>query len=228
VRPEKEMAQPCHVVFGIDMSLSNPGVCRMDMQSHTLELVYWRNRHKERGRIVRIDNPVSPFYGWVVKTICFERPYRDDDRKDCAHRMARFARRLRPLLAYIARDDPCITRVGIEHYSFGSAPNRAASMLMELGGCLRLHLDQLGYDRVTEIAPSKVKRVFGGQGRANKNDMYKVCCDQYLQSIDLHQLIGIEQHVYANVPHPVEDMVDALAVAWSVAVAHKITINQVK
>ena len=65
---------------------------------------------------------------------------------------------------------------------------------------------------IVEIPPTTIKKMFSGSGRADKDIMYQTYRNKFgLPDIAAH--IGLGGKVYKHVPHPVEDMVDALAVA---------------
>ena len=80
---------------------------------------------------------------------------------------------------------------------------------MELGGCLRMKLCEQGHE-ILELAPTQVKKMFTGQGKSTKDDMYERFKEW---SIPLFDLLGLKESKYKHVPHPLEDMVDAIAVA---------------
>jgi len=133
-------------------------------------------------------------------------------------RFERYEARLQSLLALIGENKSQDKVVGLEGYSFYSRATQADTALKELGGCLRRSLCHMKHT-IMEIPPSTVKKIFSGSGKADKNEMYS----SYRQIYDLPDLFTLlslgEEQPYLEtdktIPHPIEDMVDALAVAMA-------------
>jgi len=102
------------------------------------------------------------------------------------------------------------TVVGIEHYSFMSKNTNATSILIELGSLLRGLLLTRGH-KILEIPPTTVKNMFSDSGRASKDDMYAAYLE-FFHLPSLYSLLGLKDN-YTSVPHPIEDIVDSMAVA---------------
>jgi Holliday junction resolvasome RuvABC endonuclease subunit len=103
-----------------------------------------------------------------------------------------------------------IRAVGIEGYSFQSKNSEADTMLKELGGCVRLHLWQQFKVLPVEIPPKSIKKLFLASGSSGKKEMIKNA-EQYFGLPNLFELTGTSATIQ-NL-HPIEDLVDAFAVA---------------
>lgn len=98
-----------------------------------------------------------------------------------------------------------VQRAFLEGYSYGSQSS-SVSKLYELGGILRHALWQKGIP-FEEHAPSTVKKRFTGSGRADKVQMWRSFREKGFP--DLLAMMGLV--VGKDVPHPVQDIVDAVA-----------------
>jgi Holliday junction resolvasome RuvABC endonuclease subunit len=205
----QKLASLTTVVFGIDMSLTNPGIAKIHPIHRTISLFYFRNRQKEHNSLTEITHPQSCFFGWNLQLTCIEEEKLQGPGsiKVCN----RYLSKIMKILAVIGNNTHNNKIVGIEGYSFNSKMSSSFSTLMELGGCLRTALS-LGQHRAVEITPTSVKKQFTGCGKVDKNGMYKAFQKtHYLPPLE--KLIGIGDHEYCNTPHPIEDLVDAFAVA---------------
>jgi Holliday junction resolvasome RuvABC endonuclease subunit len=193
--------------------------------------------------VAPVSHPQSPFCGWTMRVhLMISRDALREAQTAAGHdesrsveasnaepshvespnaepsseqRMQRYLRHVSQLLGILCTlthpEQRSRTRVAIEHYSFQSQNTRATSMLIELGTVLRLMLHHHQF-QPREIAPTLVKRLFSGRGHAQKEDMYEAYRSRfYLPS--LFELIGLTEADYKKIPHPIEDLVDALAVA---------------
>lgn len=122
-------------------------------------------------------------------------------------RFSRYVHHLKPL--FDALPSQCV--VGIEHYSYDSRHTPAQSDLMEVGTLLRAYCHEKHWS-VLEIPPSTVKKAFSSSGKASKKDMVRAWESRYFLP-SLYPLLGLDEQRYTEPPHPLEDMVDALAVA---------------
>ena len=206
---------------GIDMSLTNPGLCILNPVLKTIHLFCFRNRRKERSAMTLVNCRDSVFYGWLLQLTLLEE-WPEDAGHFSLFRFNRYEVRLQLLMGIIGMRS---TRrgnqiVGIEHYSFKSSSpfaTAADTTLKELGGCLRRSLCQMGHN-IMEIPPTTIKKVFTHGGGAKKTDMYMAYAQRYFMP-SLYRLINIEEDPDAKViPHPIEDVVDALAVAMTTLV----------
>lgn len=242
-RALREHPQSPQWVVGIDMSLTNPGLCLLNPHLQLIHLFAFRNRQKERNGQATVNCPNSLFHGWLVRTTVIEE-WPDPEGTFPFHlpRLARYETRIQSLLGLIGENRPEQPMVvGLEHYAFAAGATRGDSTLKELGGILRRQLCHMKH-RVLEIVPSQVKRIFCQKGDAKKKDMYRAYRDLY-HLPDLMALLHIQPGDTSlvaeppkkkkkpakaplktasvpkdpdDVPHPVEDLVDALAVALSV------------
>lgn len=225
--------QPCQWVVGLDMSLTNPGLCLLNPHLRVIHLFAFRNRKKETNSQTWVNCPESVFHRWLVRTTVIEEwPHPEVTFPFSLPRLARYETRIQSLLGLIGDNRHGATVVGLEHYAFAAGPTRGDSTLKELGGILRRQLCHLGH-RVIEIVPSQVKRIFCQKGDAKKKDMYRAYRELY-RLPDLLPLMNIRSDdadappprkrvrttPVNEVPHPVEDLVDALAVALAVIAKH--------
>jgi Holliday junction resolvasome RuvABC endonuclease subunit len=199
-------------VMGIDLSVSNPSVAILNPLTKKITLFFYRNRQAD---LAHAQQPIvdGPFVGWTMETQCWER-VDDVTTKGPIPRYDRF----RPIVQQIARlvGDNHHGVVGIEHYSLQNPMNSGShSLMIELGACLRWQIGTLT-PIIMEIAPLQVKRLFCGLGKATKDDMYRAFSETY-HLPNLYTMLGMK-HDYLKTPHPIEDMVDALAVAVGVIV----------
>jgi Holliday junction resolvasome RuvABC endonuclease subunit len=207
--------QSGRLFVGIDMSLNNPGVAMINTSTRHLKLIFFRNRGCEDTKTVCLSDESfgSP---WLMTLICCERVRAGELASfGCVAKSARYLSTLQPILSLIQTErfscgqKALVTAIGIENYAFNMSNTSSQSTLMELGGCLRLCLSSLGL-AYEDISPTKVKKVFSDNGRANKRDMFNSFREIY-RLPDLQNLLKIG--TTKQIPHPVEDLVDAFAVA---------------
>ena len=61
----------------------------------------------------------------------------------------------------------------------------------------------------SSVSPSRVKKLFTGNGRATKRDMYVEF--QHILNIDHYEIFGIKDNKKAVTAVPIQDIVDAFA-----------------
>jgi len=160
----------------------------------------------------------SPFPHWLFELTLLEEPVLPVTQFSL-YRFNKYDVRLRALLSILGDNREGNKIVGIEGYSYYSQASQADTILKELGGCLRMNLCYAGH-QILEIPPSAVKKIFSGDGKSNKNKMYRHGRNDYGLP-DLFRLmnIGEERDCMADpakdIPHPIEDLVDSLAVTLS-------------
>jgi hypothetical protein len=197
------------VIYGIDMSIENPSLTRIRWADRTILIVAYRNRVSEH-------NPLPKSWSWQNGwTVSYELRERPDVRKDLSiHRFNRYQAWIQDLMTYVSLPVSASDIVAIEHYAFNAASTLATTLLYELGATLRMSLVQAGLS-VVEFPPTTVKKLFCGNGRADKGDMYRMF--ESIGMPDPFGAIGLKaSNMYSHVPHPVEDMVDSFAVAMSI------------
>ncbi len=200
------------VVCGIDLSLTNPGLCVINPSHRTIHLFSFRNRVCESNSNTLITDPESIFAGWLLKISVIESD-QSSDKSYSLFRFQRYQEKLQIMVALINYHCQSHQRiVGIEGYSYQSGAGEADTILKELGGCLRLLLCK--EHQMMEIPPATIKKLFSGKGHAKKPDMYQAYRNQYHMP-DLFTLLHIKEPSSGKTPHPIEDLVDAFAVALS-------------
>lgn len=199
------------VIYGIDMSLTNPGLCVMNPSRKTIRLYCYRNRKKERSMTASVSDPRSVFADWIISVCLIEPPPCSSASDDL---FGRYLSELQVLLALIGPNTSGSSLLAIEGYSFNTTPTPGDTKLKELGGCLRLFLRTLGYAPL-ELPPAAVKLTFAERGSARKTEMYRAYRERF-QLPDLFGPMGLSSSdSYKETPHPIEDLVDALAVAMT-------------
>lgn len=196
------------------MSLSNPGLTKLDIGLETITFYFFRNRKCEHGTVLKISNPNSLFYNWTLRIICIEH-FEDKELATFGslHKSNRYLAKVSKLVSYIGENDGN-TIVGIEGYSFsfGFKKTSSQSTLMELGGIIRMLLSTRGHVTI-ELSPSNVKNLFSGIGNAKKIAMYK-CYQTRFHLPKMELLIGLKSDTN-KLSNPIEDLVDSFAVAIS-------------
>lgn len=207
-------------VVGIDMSLTNPGVALLDRTQKTVTLYWFRNRKRELTYSQQqIHAPTSPLHQWQIRTQVWE-PVEAASAPTCSlFRLQKYWPRIHQIVAFIQSLGPGAV-AGIEGYSFYTKATQADTTLKELGGILRWELTKAGVDMV-EIPPSVVKKLFSGKGHATKQQMYTAYVQQFAGPC-LYDMLNIPFNPKTKPknlpPHPIEDVVDGLAVALSTLV----------
>jgi hypothetical protein len=206
-------------IFGIDMSVSNPGLCQIQTNTRTIHLYFFRNRQREQSAMVSLNCPTSPLHGWLLEISLIEpNPW---PRNASLFRFDSYEGKLRQLWALTGNNSQKNKVIGVEGYSYNAKPTEADTKLKELGGCLRRQLC-LNQHELMEIPPSTAKKLFTGDGRATKEKMYQVARTTFGLP-DLFALLNISaqpldhqiMHEGKKVPHPVDDLVDSLAIGIS-------------
>jgi Holliday junction resolvasome RuvABC endonuclease subunit len=210
------------VFIGIDMSLCNAGVSCIDEIQNTITLYFWRNRVCERSFTTRVDRTSSKYYNWILQMVCIERKEEPREIQSTANpedlkslnyqKYLSLVTKIVSIVEIHSKRDPMVTRVAIEGYAFNSRGSFSTTVLYELGGLLRTFLSVYGH-KFTEYSPAQVKKTFSGSGRSLKIAMYT-------SFTDLHGLPDLARHLNIDFSktknlHPVEDVVDAFAVAYT-------------
>lgn len=195
-------------VCGIDLSLANPSIAVVDPLVKHMKFYYFRNRQSDIAGAVQSVTK-GPFAGWTMKTVCWERS--EELKGTSSDRFGRYHPVIRKLVETVIEEG--IQILGVEHYSLGTNhfQSSSQSLMIELGACLRYEMFQK-VRVLTEIPPTQVKRMFTGVGKATKDDMYKAYLETY-ELPCLQTMLGFTRQ-YKHLQKPVDDCVDALAVAF--------------
>lgn len=122
----------------------------------------------------------------------------------------RYSRFYEDLFSFICDECPEYPAVAaVEDYAYGVQKTNSFSMLCEANAIVRLALQRLSI-RTEMVAISSNKKEWTGKGNATKYEMYKVFKDsKYAPHILQHPVLD------ASDPesHPLQDIVDALALA---------------
>lgn len=213
---EKLNACPYRLV-GIDMSLNNPGMVILEPHHKLAKVYYFRNTRSNISSNTICTLTKSVLYDWVIQCICIERDKDDDGTNklpnDLAIKFGRYNRCVGKLFQYIGDNKDGMTRVGIEGYAKNARFSQ--EVLTELGGILRNTILNYGHI-MAEYAPTFIKNAFTNGGGAKKEVMVKAYENDY-EFPDLYPIMGITRlhngKVRAKVPNPLDDVVDAMAVA---------------
>lgn len=184
---------------GIDMSLTSPGMTlsfRRPSSQRVFHMIGYQNR--------------------VTKELCERRSLRPDFiltvRRYPIHINERWEKLdwlLKDMMGII-KDERATGELGkvhvfIENYALGMRNSSSVSVLCEIGGVLRYLLLREGWS-FSVISPTAAKKHFAGRGGASKLEMGEA----YLQ---LHHYPDIQEIIKSRWDqHPVEDMVDSLAI----------------
>ena len=203
----KLIADMQHPVAGIDLSLASPSVAVLDPQQKLLHSYVVRQRKKDIS-----ENEVliteGPLVGWRFRTTCL--PEFQTINHPASERLSRFI----PIIEAILQAIGAIQHVGVEHYPFaiGRFQSSSQSVMIEIGAVLRWSLFQK-VTHLVELAPTQIKRVFSGLGKATKEDMVDAAVRKYKIPC-IHKMLGIDNTDRKFAAKPVDDAVDAIAVAF--------------
>ena len=177
---------------GIDLSLTSTGLCVRD-EEH-LKFYFYPNRKREQAfrRTVGTTTTITAFAP-------------NPSSKEI---LARYIA-IRDDLLSVLRTYPGVV-VYLEGYAF-SQNTGSGSKLQELGGIIKLALFEAGIS-VVIVPPTRVKKQFTGDGRADKYAMYAEF--QHRTSASLMTVFGWTE-TNLKIPNPVQDLVDAFALSYS-------------
>lgn len=188
---------------GIDMSVRSPGLsvyCECTA-APTLHLYFLCMRKRDRGRnhvsMIQLPHRVLCSIGHLPYV-----PVPSEAKGGIVH-TTRLCQSIREVLTQGCTGARTIY---IEDYAYGMHDSRATSSLCELGGVLKYVLQDMG--PVVLVAPSRLKKIFTGDGRATKQDMYRAFRARGYP--DLYRVFGMGDTA-TGVPAPISDLVDATA-----------------
>lgn len=194
---KRQKKEGMHV--GIDLSLTSPGLAIHLQESNEWFTYFYAQRKREQHK--QFDH--SKFHA-----IAFE----ECDLQNKKELMDRYTTIATDIVEAIKRHNN--TQVGppkirMEGYAF-EAQSSSVSKLHELGGILKYKLHEAGFEW-EEVPPTRLKKWFTGSGLAKKETMYK----SFLEKGYPDLLVSFELHKCKGVPNPVQDIVDACALAES-------------
>lgn len=182
----------------MDLSLRCPSVAIVDRRTGKTTVLWWTQRKRENALKERYR--VSGKVSWIR----FEE-LKETDKTGCMGRALHIRRDIASVLSSM---DPLQTRVQIEGYAFGSSDSGHASRLAELGGVVKSYLFEKGF-AYTEVPPTSVKKFWSGSGRADKTDMIEAARTKGYPIDELQRDMILKKVD----DHPLEDIVDAIAIA---------------
>jgi len=182
--------------IAIDLSVTSPGLC-VELNDY-YHFYFWNQRKRELDFLETGNN-------WEIQA--------EDYPIDHHTREERFDKLtsdiMRILNDYIHDSN---YNIAIEGYSYGSTNSQSQSSLYENGGVMRNKLYNSNY-QFQEIPPTVIKKHFAGKGNANKPTMY----EQYKtlkRFPELYDLLNIKEPANGDIPKPIEDLVDSLAIIY--------------
>jgi len=180
------------IYIGLDMSLTSPGIVIND--NGKWNFYFFVQRKREEGIDESSDN-------WTIRSI----PY-ISEWKTREERIDYVTNNIMILInSYMGKKS-----IGIENYAFG-ASSSSVTGLAELGGVMRhkLYNRKMSY---TEIPPSAIKKYYTGNGHSNKTSM--AIQFEAENIIDLYEECNFPRRDYADIPNPIQDIVDATAIVY--------------
>lgn len=188
---------------GIDMSLSSPGIAIKWSGDTKWSLIGFQQRKTDR---VISGEPIGEKL--LISRLTYP-PF--TDRWDKIEYLTNVIVELINMnLKEILRKDPHVTlKIGIEGYAFRAPNSSSITPLAELGGCLRLALRQKFSVQPQEITPSTAKKHFAGNGHASKEQVIQAYHEVHGFPL-LNSILNVKSH-----QHPQEDMIDAMAVCYT-------------
>jgi Holliday junction resolvasome RuvABC endonuclease subunit len=109
----------------------------------------------------------------------------------------------------------------LEGYAF-SKHNNGTYKLHELGGVVKTALSQMKF-RQKVYPPTYWKKLITGKGNCSKQDVFNHISQSLNSGPNLQALFGLDLSKVANVPHPIEDMSDAVGLVLASLVESKTT-----
>jgi len=188
------------LLVGIDMSLSSPAVAIRWEDQTTWHVMGFCQR--------KCDEPFADLalHEKLRVTLSYY-PLNEENRWAKSHTI------VTTILDYIrrvqqTRAEPSQVHIFIENYALGMTNSSAVSKLCELGGILRYFIWSANWT-FSELSPSTAKKHFAGYGKADKSDMLKAYSTKH-GFPDMSVALKVKPH-----QHPLEDMVDAIAMLYT-------------
>ena len=185
--------------LGLDLSITSPGLVVRDDTNRSFTAYFYPARKREVGFQAQEQFSLSG-NTWVFNITSLSTSLLDKPPLERYHIIAG------DVCDIVARHS--VVHVFIEGYSFNSHSS-SMSKLYEVGGVVRYTLWQRGI-AFTEVPPAKVKKLFAGSGRASKIQMLERFIDKGFPDLVTVFKVGTR----TCVPHPVQDIVDAVALTF--------------
>lgn len=199
--------------IGIDLSLTSPCVAIVGGDNNTLLTVFfYPQRKREVGRKFE---PIS--FSYLGEKYLLQLKLLSDqppDKKKYGE-LQRVGKITKDIVRNLnAHTHGRIDSVQMEGYAIASVSS-SKYQLHELGGALKFALNETlkGFspDKLRIVAPTSLKKKWAGSGRAQKGDMFQTWLES--TGIDLMKVFGFVFNKNDKIPKPVEDIVDASALA---------------
>ena len=184
-------------VAGIDLSLRSPGL--VIVHDHKFLCMYLPCRQRDCKINVTLQTFIGDMSFRPIR-MCEEGPPSD---------VACMGRIVKSIIAELKAYETHIAHVFIEGYAF-NAHSSSSSKLHEIGGILKYEPTNANY-MYTIVPPTKLKLHFTGSGRATKHDMYNTFTA--VTKVDIITDVFSICNKGNNIPNPVQDIVDAYALA---------------
>jgi Holliday junction resolvasome RuvABC endonuclease subunit len=206
------------VTLGLDMSLVSPGIVVRD-DHHAVFTAYFFPLRKCDANVAKTYDVVFNNTPWTFRIQSLAAIV-----KDSLGEMPRYDRIQDEIMKIAKRHR--VARVVLEGYAF-NARGAGSHKLYELGGILRYRLWQENITYLI-IPPSQVKKEFTGNGRADKSDMHREFRHRGLPDLlTLFTRDGGKRKrgstdttsLVKNIMHPVQDIVDAVALTCRTTLA---------
>lgn len=194
------------------MSLRSPGISVIDTAKKEIRILVFRQRagDPESHKTVLPDTVVG--FGGYTMYICVKP---GPSTSVCTIRRA--AVLVESICAFLVEHR--VETVGLEGYSFMSAPSRGNMQLKELGGILKYALLKREI-RCETKAPASVKKQFTGSGRATKHQMLAAYLKRGFPDL---RSIFVSRST-KTLRTPITDIVDAMAI--SIIIMHENNTGQ--
>jgi len=199
-------------LVGIDMGMCSPAMAIVNFETCRIDCFAWAQRKRENSfgkQSWKLDIRNLPAPWSSLKTFTLHLQSSAPKKPD---RIAKMHNVVFTLLAHLQNytKPGKHTWLAIENYAYGMQSS-STTKLAELGGILRHELwtHEFGFK---EPAPNRIKAKFANHGHASKVDMWNRFRE--LGFPDLLHHLGL-QPKKDGIPHPVEDVVDAVAIAYA-------------
>lgn len=191
-----------HTFIGVDLSLVSPGLSICTPADGLQTCYFYPVLHR--------DNVLDSLTFDIIRDKCTRNIpirliFRALKRQPTSSCDARYHQIVTDFMSIISEFEPLHTTICIEAYAFVRNTS-SASTLHELGGIFKHYMFLAGFE-YTEVAPTRLKKVYAGSGRANKADMYQA----FVRSGMPNLMDTLSTRSSKQIPCPVNDIVDSCA-----------------